>query len=194
MFAVLKTGGKQYIASPGEFIRVEKLDAKTGDKFLFNEILFLGGDPVQIGKPFLEGVVVEGEILDQIKADKVIHFVKRRRKHGSKRTKGHRQRLTVVSITRIIKDGVVIASEEPDLAVDEISDENAETLSAANQDAESMAQDDVNHDGQSATGDEAQEDDNVTEALESENRDEVDDADQSGELEPADEDLGGEQK
>ena len=188
MFAVLKTGGKQYIASPGKFIEIEKLDAKTGDKFLFNEILLLGGDSVQIGTPFLDGVVVEGEIHDQIKADKVIHFVKRRRKHGSKRTKGHRQKLTIVSINKIIKDGVVIASREPDSNSDEISNENTEMISPVNHDAESITRDEINHDDQPAIGDGANEDSEVMEAIESKNSDEVGDKDESGEIEPTDED------
>ncbi len=65
----------------------------------------LGGDKVVVGAPLIEGAAVQAEVVDQIKGDKVIHFVKRRRKHGSKRTKGHRQQLTMLKITEILASG-----------------------------------------------------------------------------------------
>ncbi|MBT8416422.1 MAG: 50S ribosomal protein L21, partial [Silicimonas sp.] len=88
MFAVLKTGGKQYRVQAGDVFRVEKLAADAGDKVQFNDILMVGST---VGTPIVDGAGVQAEVIDQIKGDKVIHFVKRRRKHGSKRTKGHRQ-------------------------------------------------------------------------------------------------------
>jgi large subunit ribosomal protein L21 len=105
MFAVLKTGGKQYKVSSGDMLRVEKLAADAGEKIQFNEILMLGGDAPVVGAPFIEGAAVQAEVVDQIKGDKVIHFVKRRRKHGSQRTKGHRQQLTLLRITDIMANG-----------------------------------------------------------------------------------------
>lgn len=105
MFAVLKTGGKQYKVQSGDMLRVEKLAADAGEKVQFNEILMLGGDTAVIGAPFVEGAAVQAEVVDQIKGDKVIHFVKRRRKHGSQRTKGHRQQLTVLRVTEILEKG-----------------------------------------------------------------------------------------
>ncbi|WP_135505371.1 50S ribosomal protein L21 [Roseovarius aestuariivivens] len=105
MFAVLKTGGKQYKVQSGDMLRVEKLAADAGEKVQFNEILMLGGDSTVIGTPFVDGAAVQAEVVDQIKGDKVIHFVKRRRKHGSKRTKGHRQQLTVLRVTEILEKG-----------------------------------------------------------------------------------------
>lgn len=105
MFAVLKTGGKQYKVQSGDMLRVEKLAADAGEKVQFNEILMLGGDAPVIGVPFVEGAAVQAEVVDQVKGDKVIHFVKRRRKHGSKRTKGHRQQLTVLRVTEILAKG-----------------------------------------------------------------------------------------
>lgn len=105
MFAVLKTGGKQYKVQSGDMLRVEKLAADAGEKVQFNEILMLGGDAPVIGAPFVEGAAVQAEVVDQVKGDKVIHFVKRRRKHGSKRTKGHRQQLTVLRVTEILAKG-----------------------------------------------------------------------------------------
>ncbi len=102
MFAVLKTGGKQYKVQPGDMLRVEKLAADAGDKIQFNEVLMIGS---AIGTPFVDGAAVQAEVIDQIKGEKVIHFVKRRRKHGSKRTKGHRQKLTLVRITDLLEKG-----------------------------------------------------------------------------------------
>jgi large subunit ribosomal protein L21 len=105
MFAVLKTGGKQYKVQSGDMLRVEKLAADAGEKVQFNEILMLGGETAVIGAPFVDGAAVQAEVVDQIKGDKVIHFVKRRRKHGSQRTKGHRQQLTVLRVTEILEKG-----------------------------------------------------------------------------------------
>ena len=105
MFAVLKTGGKQYKVQSGDMLRVEKLAADAGEKVQFNEILMLGGDTPVIGSPLVDGAAVQAEVVDQVKGDKVIHFVKRRRKHGSQRTKGHRQQLTLLRVTEILEKG-----------------------------------------------------------------------------------------
>ena len=105
MFAVLKTGGKQYRVKSGDMLRVEKLAAEAGETIQFNEILMLGGDSPIVGAPLIGDACVQAEVVDQIKGDKVIHFVKRRRKHSSKRTKGHRQQLTLLRITDILGKG-----------------------------------------------------------------------------------------
>ena len=105
MFAVLKTGGKQYKVQSGDMLRVEKLAADAGETIQFNEILMLGGDALVIGAPFVEDAAVQAEVIDQVKGDKVINFVKRRRKHSSQRTKGHRQKLTLVRVTEILNSG-----------------------------------------------------------------------------------------
>jgi large subunit ribosomal protein L21 len=105
MFAVLKTGGKQYKVQSGDMLRVEKLAADAGETIQFNEILMLGGDAPVIGAPFVADAAVQAEVIDQVKGDKVINFVKRRRKHGSQRTKGHRQKLTLVRVTEILNSG-----------------------------------------------------------------------------------------
>ncbi len=105
MFAVLKTGGKQYKVQSGDVLRVEKLAADAGETIQFNEILMLGGDSTVLGTPTIAGAAVQATVIDQIKGDKVINFVKRRRKHSSKRTKGHRQKLTLLRITDILADG-----------------------------------------------------------------------------------------
>ena len=102
MFAVLKTGGKQYRVQQGDVLRVEKLQADAGDTIQFNEVLVVGD---QIGAPLVDGAAVQATVIDQIKGEKVIHFVRRRRKHSSKRTKGHRQQLTLVRVTDILPTG-----------------------------------------------------------------------------------------
>ena len=83
-------------------LRVEKLAAEAGETVQFNEILMVGST---IGSPMVDGAAVQAEVIDQIKGDKVIHFVKRRRKHGSQRTKGHRQQLTLLRVTDILEKG-----------------------------------------------------------------------------------------
>ena len=105
MFAVLKTGGKQYKVQSGDMLRVEKLAADAGETIQFNEILMLGGDAPVIGAPFVADAAVQAEVIDQVKGDKVISCVKRRRKHSSQRTKGHRQKLTLVRVTEILNSG-----------------------------------------------------------------------------------------
>lgn len=102
MFAVLKTGGKQYKVATGDVLRIEKLDALAGDKIQFNEILMVGNT---VGAPFVADAGVQAEVIDQIKGEKTINFVKRRRKHSSARKKGHRQQLTLVRIGDILEKG-----------------------------------------------------------------------------------------
>ncbi len=102
MFAVLKTGGKQYRVQAGDVLRVEKLAADAGETVQFNDILMVGGT---IGTPLVAGAGVQAEVIDQIKGEKVIHYVKRRRKHSSQRTKGHRQQLTLLRVTDILESG-----------------------------------------------------------------------------------------
>ncbi|GGW36409.1 50S ribosomal protein L21 [Gemmobacter lanyuensis] len=105
MFAVLKTGGKQYKVQAGDILRVEKLAANAGDKVQFNEILMVGGESVTVGAPTVAGAAVQAEVIAQIKGEKVIHYVKRRRKHSSQRTKGHRQQLTLLRVTEVLASG-----------------------------------------------------------------------------------------
>jgi len=102
MFAVLKTGGKQYRVASGDVVRVEKIAAEAGETIQFNDILMVGNT---VGAPMVEDAGVQAEVIDQIKGEKTINFVKRRRKHSSKRTKGHRQQLTLVRITDIMEKG-----------------------------------------------------------------------------------------
>ncbi|MCX7888580.1 MAG: 50S ribosomal protein L21 [Rhodobacteraceae bacterium] len=106
MFAVLKTGGKQYRVQAGDVLRVELIAADSGDKVQFNEVLMIGGDKPVVGSPLVRGAAVQAEVIEGlIKADKVITYHKRRRKHSSQRTRGHRQKLTLVRITDILASG-----------------------------------------------------------------------------------------
>lgn len=97
MFAVIKTGGKQYRVAADDVITIEKLDAAPGESVTFDQVLMVG---TTIGAPLVAGATVTGEVVEQTRGDKVIAFVKRRRKSW-KRKKGHRQDLTVVKITGI---------------------------------------------------------------------------------------------
>jgi len=105
MFAVMKTGGKQYRVEAGDVLRVEKLAAEAGETVQFNDVLMLGGDETKVGAPMVSGAAVQAMVIDQVKGEKLIHFVKRRRKHSSKRTKGHRQQLTLLRVTDILASG-----------------------------------------------------------------------------------------
>ena len=102
MFAVLKTGGKQYKVQAGDVLRVELIDAVAGEKIQFNEILMVN---TTIGAPMVAGAAVQADVIDNIKGDKTSHFVKRRRKHSSQRTKGHRQKWTLVRVTEVLASG-----------------------------------------------------------------------------------------
>lgn len=102
MFAVLKTGGKQYKVQAGDVLRVEKLNAAAGDTVQFNDVLMVGST---LGAPLVAGACVQATVIEQIKADKVITYVKRRRKHSSQRTRGHRQQLTLLRVTDVLDKG-----------------------------------------------------------------------------------------
>lgn len=101
MFAVVRTGGKQYRVAANAVIRVEKLDVAKGDKIKLDEVLLLNdGGNVVVGAPQVQGAHVEATVLDQMRDDKVIVFKKKRR-HNYRRKKGHRQHLTVLKINAI---------------------------------------------------------------------------------------------
>jgi len=105
MFAVVKTGGKQYRVAENDILTVEKLVAEAGATVEFAEVLMIGGDQVTVGAPFVKGALVRAEVLEQMLGPKVISFKKRRRKHSSQRRRGHRQHLTRVRITGITAAG-----------------------------------------------------------------------------------------
>ena len=101
MFAVIKTGGKQFKVAENDIIKVEKLDAEAGAEVELNEVLMVGGDKdVKVGSPVIEGAKVTAEVLEQTRAAKVLIFKKKRR-HNYRRKKGHRQHQTVLRIKAI---------------------------------------------------------------------------------------------
>jgi large subunit ribosomal protein L21 len=101
MFAVIKTGGKQYRVAPNDVLEIEKLEAEPGAALTFGDVLMVGGeDGVTVGAPVVPGASVAFVVVEQTRAAKVIAFKKRRRQN-SKRKRGHRQHLTVVRITGI---------------------------------------------------------------------------------------------
>ena len=116
MFAVIRTGGKQYRVAPNDIIEVEKIAGRPGDIVELAEVLLLGGASPKTGSPTIAGALVAAEVLEQKRGDKVIVFKKKRRKNY-RRTKGHRQELTALRITEILTDGKkpskVAAKPEP---------------------------------------------------------------------------------
>ncbi|MFZ1038123.1 MAG: 50S ribosomal protein L21 [Smithella sp.] len=101
MYAIIKTGAKQHRVAEGDVLSVEKLDGNKGDEVVFNEVLMLSNDnEVKIGKPFVDGAKVVGQIIAQKKGPKLIVYHMKRRKRFHKKT-GHRQSLTSMKITKI---------------------------------------------------------------------------------------------
>jgi len=100
MYAVIKTGGKQYKVSEGEFLKVEKLVGNIGDSIEFAEVLMVGGEKVAIGAPLVAGATVTARIAAQGKDKKVLVFKSKRRK-DSRKLRGHRQERTVLKIEKI---------------------------------------------------------------------------------------------
>jgi large subunit ribosomal protein L21 len=104
MFAVIKTGGKQYRVAAEDVIKVEKVKGDPGEIIQFGEVLVVGGDNVTLGAPTIAGASVAAEVLEQGRGPKVIAFKKRRRKN-SRRRRGHRQEFTLIRVTEILTDG-----------------------------------------------------------------------------------------
>ena len=102
MYAVIKTGGKQYKVTEGDVVKVEKLPLDAGQVVAFDEVLMLGeGGTSQIGSPNVVGASVKATVLEQGRADKIVVFKKRRRQN-SRQKNGHRQAVTVVRVTEIL--------------------------------------------------------------------------------------------
>jgi large subunit ribosomal protein L21 len=125
MFAVIRTGGKQYRVAPDDIVTVEKLAAEPGDAIEFDEVLMLGeGAEVATGTPLVAGATVGAEVVEQNRAPKIIVFKKKRR-HNYRRKKGHRQYQTVLRITAIRGAGMETATAETAAAAapeEEVSD------------------------------------------------------------------------
>jgi large subunit ribosomal protein L21 len=104
MFAVIKTGGKQYRVAADDVLKVEKVKGEPGEIVQFGDVLVVGGDDVKLGEPTVSGASVAAEVLEQGRGPKVIAFKKRRRKN-SRRKRGHRQEFTLIRITEILTEG-----------------------------------------------------------------------------------------
>jgi large subunit ribosomal protein L21 len=116
MFAVIKTGGKQYKVGKGDVLSIEKLDGDAGAEIRFDKVLLVGDGASQtVGAPLVDGAAVTATVLEQAKADKILVFKKNRR-HRYKRTQGHRQRLTVVRIEDILPSGAKKRAAAPKAA------------------------------------------------------------------------------
>ncbi len=117
MYAIIKTGGKQYKVEQGDEFRVEKLDAKVGDTVVFDEVYAVGGDKLVVGTPLVEGQAVTAEVLEHGKGDKVVIY-KYKAKKDYRRKNGHRQPYTLVKITGIgaagTKKAAKAAKAEPE--------------------------------------------------------------------------------
>lgn len=112
MFAIIRTGGKQYRVQEGDILDVEKLPVEPSQKFHFSQVLLIADEKsTHIGTPFLEKALVQAEILENFKDKKVIVFKKKRRKQY-RRLRGHRQPLTRVKIEKIIPDVTALSPEE----------------------------------------------------------------------------------
>jgi large subunit ribosomal protein L21 len=104
MFAVIKTGGKQYRVAAEDVLRVDRVEAELGAVVEFGEVLIVGGDSTVLGTPVVAGATVAAQVLDHVRGPKVIAFKKRRRKN-SRRKRGHRQEFSLVRITEILTEG-----------------------------------------------------------------------------------------
>jgi large subunit ribosomal protein L21 len=104
MFAVFKTGGKQYRVAADDVLQVDKIKGEPGEIVQFGEVLVVGGDSVTLGAPTVAGATVAAEVVEQARGPKIIAFKKRRRKN-SRRKRGHRQEFTLLRITEILTDG-----------------------------------------------------------------------------------------
>lgn len=113
MFAVIKTGGKQYKVQEGDVLNVEKLSMKKDKKVTFDKVLLVGDEgKTLIGTPFVENALVRAEVIENFKDKKVIVFKKKRRKQY-RRTRGHRQELTRIRIEEILSDAKAVPREKP---------------------------------------------------------------------------------
>jgi large subunit ribosomal protein L21 len=104
MFAVIRTGGKQYRVAEDQMLQIEKIKGEPGEIVQLGNVLMLGGDNPQIGSPEIAGASVAAEVISQGRGPKVIAFKKRRRKN-SRRRRGHRQEFTLIRITEILTEG-----------------------------------------------------------------------------------------
>ncbi|HIP79659.1 MAG TPA: 50S ribosomal protein L21 [Kiloniellaceae bacterium] len=139
MFAVIKTGGKQYKVAKDDVIVIEKLEGEAGAAVSFDSVLMVGeGAETKAGAPFVEGASVAAEVVEQTRGDKVLIFKKKRRKNH-RRLNGHRQDLTVVRITDILTDGKKAAAKAKKAAPKADEDSGADAKDAPAKDTAAKA-------------------------------------------------------
>jgi large subunit ribosomal protein L21 len=134
MFAVIRTGGKQYRVAPNDTIEIERVAGEPGEIIELGEVLLLGGDSPKTGSPLIAGALVAAEVVEHTRGDKIIVFKKKRRKNY-RRKKGHRQDLTLLRITEILTDGkkpaqTKVARPQPKKVEAKKADAEAETKPA----------------------------------------------------------------
>ncbi|WDI30018.1 50S ribosomal protein L21 [Hyphococcus flavus] len=147
MYAVVKTGGKQYRVSKDDILRVERLPGEAGDVVTLDDVLMVGdGGDVTVGAPKVDGAAVAAEIVEQMRDKKIIVFKKRRRQNY-RRKKGHRQHLTVLKVTEILTDGAKAkpaakkkAAPKAEKAAEKKEAPKAETKAAASEGADDLKQ------------------------------------------------------
>jgi large subunit ribosomal protein L21 len=139
MFAVFKTGGKQYRVAAEDVIKVGKVKGQPGEIVEFGEVLVVGGDSLSLGAPTVSGAMVAAEVLEQARGPKIIAFKKRRRKN-SRRKIGHRQEFTLLRITEILTDGKKPSKQaQPRVKRTAAAPEAATTATPAGDSAETAA-------------------------------------------------------
>ena len=128
MYAIIRTGGKQYRVEPNRSIRVEKLEGAAGSRIALSDVMLIGGDKPLIGTPTVQGAVVNAEVVEQTRNDTVLVFKKIRR-HNHRRKNGHRQPITVLKVLEILRPGEAsVLPAQKDVAV---KSEAVETAAAA---------------------------------------------------------------
>jgi large subunit ribosomal protein L21 len=138
MYAIIKTGGKQYFVTPGDRLYIEKLEAETGDKIKFDKVLYLSADDsAEAGTPYLDAVRVFGTVIENGKAKKVVTF-KYKAKKDYRKKQGHRQPYSLVEIDSVTSNGKIIA-EKPVIAAPESADEDASASDVAAEETVSEA-------------------------------------------------------
>lgn len=133
MYAIIKTGGKQYRVQKDDVFKIEKINAEAGDTVTFDEVIAVGGDTLTVGTPFVEGTAVHAEVVEQGKNDKVIIY-KYKAKKDYRKKNGHRQPYTLVKVTDIVSGGQkAAAAEKHDDVKPSMSMKKEELLAIANE-------------------------------------------------------------
>jgi large subunit ribosomal protein L21 len=117
MYAIIRSGSRQYRAEAGQLLRVEKLEKKLGEQFDMDQVLFVGGDKAAVGNPLVKGAKVTVVVTQQTRDDKILVFKKKRR-HGYRRTQGHRQPFTELFIVAISANGETAKADSKPVVID----------------------------------------------------------------------------